>query len=92
MADRFIQFLGDTPGRTFVKLAVISFVVGIIMSALNFTPVEVWYAFRNFIERLYDLGFEAIWRIARYFVWGAVVVVPIFLFLRLTKIGRGKSG
>ena len=85
MSDRVNRFLGDTPGRTVVKLAVISLVVGIIMSALNFTPIEVWYAVRDFVQRLYDLGFEAFWRVARYFVWGAMIVVPVFFLLRLLR-------
>lgn len=88
MSETITRFLGDTPGRTIVKLVVISFVVGIIMSALDFTPYEVWIAIRDFFIRLYDLGFEAIWKIARYFVLGALVVVPIFVILRLAKFGR----
>ena len=82
------RFLGDTPGRTFIKLAIISFVVGIIMSALNFTPYEVWDAIRDFFVRLYNLGFDAIWKIGKYFFWGAAVVVPVFVVLRLLKMGR----
>lgn len=88
MSNGLSQFLGDTPGRTLVKLAVISFVVGIIMSALNFTPIEVWFAIENFFIRIYELGFDAIWRIARYFVWGAFIVVPIFLLMRLLRMGK----
>ncbi len=88
MPEWITRFLGDTPGRTIVKLAIVSFVVGIIMSALNFTPWEVWEAIRDFAIHLYDLGFDAIWRIARYFVWGAIVVVPIFLVLRVMRFGR----
>ncbi len=88
MPEWISRFLGDTPGRTVVKLAIVSFVVGIIMSALNFTPWEVWEAIRDFALQLYDLGFEAIWRVARYFVWGAIVVVPIFLVLRIMRFGR----
>lgn len=79
------RFLGDTPSRTLIKLAVISFVVGIIMSAFNFTPIEVWYAFQNFLERIYNLGFEAFGRIGKYFVYGAMIVVPIFVIMRLLK-------
>lgn len=85
MSGKITQFLGDTPSRTLVKLAVISFVVGIIMSALNFTPVEVWYAIRDFFTRIYDLGFEAFGRIGKYFVYGAMVVIPIFVLTRILK-------
>ena len=82
------RFLGDTPGRTIVKLAVISFVVGIIMSAIHFTPLDVWYAVRDFFRWLYELGFEAFARVGIYFVYGAMVVVPIFLIMRLLAVTR----
>lgn len=85
MSEKITQFLGDTPSRTLIKLAVISFVVGIIMSALNFTPIEVWYSIRDFFERIYDLGFEAFGRIGKYFVYGAMVVIPIFILMRVLK-------
>lgn len=85
MSEKITRFLGDTLSRTLVKLAVISFVVGIIMSALNFTPVEVWYAIRDFFERIYDLGFEAFGRIGKYFIYGAMVVIPIFVLMRILK-------
>lgn len=85
MSGKITQFLGDTPSRTLVKLAVISFVVGIIMSSLNFTPVEVWYAIRDFFVRIYDLGFEAFGRIGKYFIYGAMVVIPIFILMRILK-------
>ncbi|MEZ5871637.1 MAG: DUF6460 domain-containing protein [Nitratireductor sp.] len=88
MSDPVTRFLGDTPGRTIVKLAVISLIVGIIMSALNFTPIEVWYAARDFAYWLYDLGYEAFGRIGIYFVYGAMVVVPVFIVMRLLKFGR----
>ncbi|MFZ1815402.1 MAG: DUF6460 domain-containing protein [Rhizobiaceae bacterium] len=88
MSDRITQFLGDTPLRTFVKLAVVSLIVGIIMSALHFTPIEVWYALRDFIQWLYELGYEAFGRIGVYFLYGAMVVVPVFVLMRILAIGK----
>ncbi|MGI9399810.1 MAG: DUF6460 domain-containing protein [Rhizobiaceae bacterium] len=88
MSDRVTQFLGDTPSRTIVKLAIISLVVGIIMSAMHFTPMDVWYAVRDFVRWLYDLGFEAFGRIGIYFLYGAMVVIPVFIVLRLMAIGK----
>lgn len=85
MSDKVTQFLGDTPGRTAVKLVVISLVVGIIMSATGFTPIDVWYAFTDFLERLWELGFAAFGRFGEYLVYGAMVVVPIFLIMRFLK-------
>ncbi|MCF6322022.1 MAG: DUF6460 domain-containing protein [Rhizobiaceae bacterium] len=88
MSQRINKFLGDTPGKTLVRLLIISFVVGIVMSTLGLTPVDLWYKLQDFVVRLYNLGFDAIWRIARYFVWGAMVVVPVFLIMRLLKVSR----
>ena len=85
MSERINKFLGDTPGKTMVRLLIISFVVGIIMSTIGLTPVDLWYKLQDFFARLYSLGFDAVWRIAKYFVWGAVVVVPVFLLMRLLK-------
>ncbi len=88
MANGIDRFLGDSLGRTIIKLAIISFVVGIILSALGVTPFEVWQSIRDFFIKLYNLGFDAIWSIGRYFFWGAAVVVPIFIVIRLLKMGR----
>ena len=88
MSQGLDSFLGDTLGRTIIRLAIISLVVGVILSALGITPWEVWDSIREFFVKLYNLGFDAIWNIARYFLWGAMVVVPIFIVLRLLKMGR----
>lgn len=88
MSGKVTQFLGDTPMRTFVKLAVISLVVGVIMAALDWTPYDLWYAVRDFANYLYFLGYEAFGRIGIYFVWGAMVVVPVFFVLRVLAFGK----
>ena len=88
MSQGLDSFLGDTLGRTIIRLAIISLVVGVILSALGITPWEVWSSIREFFVKLYNLGFDAVWNIARYFLWGAMVVVPIFIILRLLKMGR----
>jgi len=88
MTNRVDNFLGDSLGRTVIRLAIISLVVGVILSALNITPWEVWNAIRDFFVNLYNLGFDALWSIGRYFVYGALIVVPIFIVLRLLKAGK----
>lgn len=88
MSQGLDRFLGDSLGRTLIKLAIISFVVGIILSALNITPWEVWDSIREFFVKLYNLGFDAIWSIGRYFILGAAIVVPIFVIMRFLKMGR----
>lgn len=88
MSDKLNTFLGDSLGRTIIKLLIISFVVGIVMSALDFTPWDVWYGIRDFFVSLYNLGFEALGRVGQYFFWGAAIVVPIFLLIRFLNFRK----
>lgn len=88
MSDKLTTFLGDSLGRTIIKLLIISFVVGIIMSALNFTPWDVWYGIRDFFVSIYNLGFDALGKIGKYFLLGAGIVVPIFLILRFLNFKK----
>jgi hypothetical protein len=49
MSNGLTRFLGDTPGRTALKLLVASFVVGVVMAAFNWYPVDVYYWIRDFV-------------------------------------------
>ena len=85
MSNRLDHFLGDTPARVALKLAIISLVVGVIMSALNLNPFDIWQLIKDFFEGLYNLGFEAFWSLGRYVFWGAMIVVPVFLLMRIFR-------
>lgn len=77
------RFLGDTPLRVFIKLLVISFLVGIVMSAFGWSPFDVLYGIRDFFVDIWRMGFRAIDRFLGYFLLGAAIVVPAFIILRL---------
>ena len=42
-------------------------------------------------SRIYNMGFDTVESIFRYFLLGAVVVIPIWLIMRVLKMGRGTS-
>lgn len=88
MSGQMTRFLGDTPGRVLVKLVVISFVVGVVMAAFDWTPFDVFYGIRDFFLRIWEMGFSAIERFVGYFILGAAIVVPAFLLLRLLNYRR----
>lgn len=77
------RFLGDTPLRVVIKLLVISFLVGIVMSAFGWSPLDVLHGIRDFILDIWHMGFRAIDRFLSYLLLGAAVVVPVFIILRL---------
>ncbi|MBO3758874.1 hypothetical protein J5J10_15640 [Ciceribacter sp. L1K23] len=83
MSDSVNRFLGDTPGRTIVKLVVVSLIVGFIMAVFGVVPADILYSIRNFILDLWHTGFAALGRIGDYLLLGATVVIPVFIVIRL---------
>lgn len=88
MANAVNRFLGGSPLAVLFKLLVLSLVVGVILSALNIQPLELVHNLERLIRNIFDLGFDAIERVIGYVILGAVVVVPIFLVMRLVRMGR----
>jgi hypothetical protein len=88
MSSPVTRFLGDTPLRVFFRLLVLSFIVGLVLSALNLHPFEIFRFLERWIARMWSLGFEAFGDALQYLLLGAVIVVPLFLLSRLLKAGR----
>ena len=82
------RFFGGSPGRVVVQLVVMSFVLGIVLSALGVSPFDIVDGLRRLAQRIYDTGFETVVWGVRYFLLGAVIVVPVWLVLRILKFGR----
>ncbi|MDN3718483.1 DUF6460 domain-containing protein [Roseibium salinum] len=68
----------------------LSFVVGIILAALNLDPLDLVTMAVQFVERLWNMGFQALGRLGNYLLIGAIVVVPIWLLTRLLAMGRSR--
>ena len=81
--NTIVRFLGDTPARVAIKLIVLSVIAGIVMSAVGWTPRTIYEGIVRFFQRLWDLGFDAIYSSIEYLLLGAAVVVPAFLIIRL---------
>ncbi|WP_018688727.1 DUF6460 domain-containing protein [Ahrensia kielensis] len=82
------RFLGDTVGRTVIKLLVISVLVGMVMSVFNIAPFDVLYGIRDFFVRLWESGFAALGRFGDWLILGASIVIPVFILLRVLNYRR----
>lgn len=85
------RFFGGNPLTVIVKLIVLSLVVGIVMAALGLDVFSLVDRLQRLVMRLYDMGFGAIEWAIRYFLLGAAVVIPIWLVVRILKLGS-RSG
>jgi len=84
------RFFGGNPGLVLIRLVILSLVVGVLLAALGFSPFDIIDSIRRLIARIYDMGFAAVEKAARYFLLGAVIVFPVWLIARVLKlVGRG---
>ena len=84
------RLFGGNPAAVIIRLVVISIIVGIVLSALNIRPDEIFYHIRRLMERLSELGFAWVETVFRWFLVGAVVVIPIWLIVRLLGMFSNK--
>jgi hypothetical protein len=87
--DIVSRFFGGPPLSVAVRLILLSILVGVILSALGLDPWNIWRSVERLIRSIWDMGFDAIVWLWRYFLLGAILVVPIWLIVRLAKGGRG---
>lgn len=84
------NFLGGSPLNTFVRLLVISLVVGALLMWLELRPIDIFHGVQAFFDRIYQLGFGAVRELVSYVLAGAVFVVPAWLILRLVNMTGAK--
>jgi hypothetical protein len=92
MANNVVsRFLGGPPLGVLVRLVLLSIVVGVILSAAGLDPWNILHSVEKLIREVWDMGFDAVRWLWRYFLLGAALVVPIWLLVRLTRgvTGRG---
>lgn len=80
------RLLGGSPLGVLVRLVVMSFIVGVVLSALDVSPIEIvgWIEAR--VEDLSTMGLETIRDVLRILALGAAVVVPVWLILRVMRL------
>ena len=88
--DGLYRFLGGSPLAVAVRLALLSILVGVVLSAIGFDPWNILNSIRRLFDWIYNLGFDAINWVWRYFLLGAVIVIPIWLLSRLFSSPRGR--
>jgi hypothetical protein len=88
--DGLSRFLGGSPLAVLGKLILLSILVGVVLAAIGFDPWNIVTSIRRLFQWIYELGFDAINGLWRYFLLGAVIVVPIWLISRMFSAPRGR--
>lgn len=82
------RFFGGSPLSVLVRLILLSILVGVILSAIGLDPRDIWRSVERLIRSIWDMGWDAVVWVWRYFLLGAVIVIPIWLVVRLAKGGH----
>jgi hypothetical protein len=84
------RFFGGPPLAVVARLILLSILIGVVLAAFGLDPLNIIDSVRRLIWRIWDMGFEAIAWLWRYFLLGAVIVIPIWLIVRLVNAPRGR--
>jgi Domain of unknown function (DUF6460) len=91
MADERVQrIFGGSPLAVVAKLVLVSILVGVVLSALGLDPLNIVRSIERLFTHIWNMGFDAVRWLWRYFLLGAVIVVPIWLIMRVVNAPRGR--
>jgi Family of unknown function (DUF6460) len=83
--DAITRFLGGPPLAVAGRLVLLSILVGVILAALGLDPRDILRSLQELITRVWNMGFDAVRWLWRYFLLGAVLVIPIWFVVRVLK-------
>jgi hypothetical protein len=83
--DAITRFLGGPPLAVAGRLVLLSILVGVILAALGLDPRDILRSLDELITRVWNMGFDAVRWLWRYFLLGAVLVIPIWFVMRVLK-------
>jgi hypothetical protein len=91
MSDNALsRFLGGSLTSVVVKLLILSIVVGALLHWTGLSPVSLLRGIEALVRDLIGTGWDAVRNVGTYALYGAMVVVPIWLVSRLISQRKGR--
>lgn len=88
--DTLTRVFGGSPLAVIGRLVLVSILVGVVLTALGLDPFDIVHSIERLIRTVWNMGWDALKWLWRYFLLGAVIVIPIWLIMRLINAPRGK--
>jgi hypothetical protein len=86
MDTQLARLFGGPPLSVIVRLILLSILVGVVLHATGLDPWNIFDSIRRFVLAIWDMGFDALRWVWRYFLLGAVLVLPIWILTRLLRV------
>lgn len=77
------RFFGGSPAAVILQLAIASIIIGVVLSFFGFNPANLYDAMLRLWDWISSLGLDAVKKVLRYLVLGAIIVVPLWLLSRV---------
>ena len=84
------KVFGGSPLAVLGRLILLSILIGVVLSALGLDPFDIVHSIERLLRSIWNLGFDAFRWLWRYFLLGAVIVIPVWILMRLFNAPRGK--
>ncbi len=85
------RFFGGSPLLVVLKLVTASLIIGVVLSFFGYHPSNLYDAIIRLADWIESHGFDAINRGGRYFILGALIVIPLWLLVRFFSfLGSGR--
>jgi hypothetical protein len=88
--DTMTRVFGGSPLAVLGRLILVSILVGVVLSALGLDPFDIARSVERLFRTIWNMGFDTVRWVWRYFLLGAVLVIPIWIIIRLVNAPRGK--
>lgn len=88
--DMVARIFGGSPLGVLGRLVLVSILVGVVLSVLGLDPWNIIESVERLFRHIWNMGFDAVRWLWRYFLLGAVLVIPIWLIMRLVNAPRGR--
>lgn len=87
--DALSRFLGGKPSTVLLKLVIISVIVGALLHWAGLSPLSLLRGAEAMVRGLIGTGWDAVRNVAEFALYGAMVVVPIWLIARAVNARKG---
>ena len=77
------KIFGGAIVPTLVRLALLSFIVGLVLFFLGIDPIDLWRNFGETIKEIWSRVIDSLDWAVKYAILGAIVVLPIWIIYRL---------
>jgi hypothetical protein len=83
------RFFGGPPLSVIFRLVLLSILIGVILRVMGLDPFNIIRSIQDLLQAIWDMGFDAVRWLWRYFLLGAVLVIPIWLVMRVLNAAKG---